>query len=73
MLNDTRLTEAAGNNKDEQGASIRWDRIACLMREPRRIFDGHNIVEARVASLGLQVEGIGRRNVALRGNLSERL
>lgn len=40
---------------------VNWSRIASVMRRPRLVFDGRNVVDAqRLASLGFKVECIGK-------------
>lgn len=40
---------------------VNWSRIASIMRRPRLVFDGRNVVDAqRLASLGFKVECIGK-------------
>lgn len=40
---------------------VNWSRIAQVMRRPRLVFDGRNVVDAqRLASLGFRVECIGK-------------
>lgn len=40
---------------------VNWARIASVMRRPRLVFDGRNVVDAqRLASLGFKVECIGK-------------
>lgn len=40
---------------------VNWSRIASVMRRPRLVFDGRNVVDAqRLASLGFRVECIGK-------------
>jgi len=40
---------------------VNWSRIASVMRRPRLVFDGRNVVDAqKLASLGFKVECIGK-------------
>jgi UDPglucose 6-dehydrogenase len=40
-----------------------WQRVASVMREPRHVFDGRNVVDpAEMKSLGFRVESLGRTN-----------
>ena len=40
-----------------------WQRVAKLMRRPRLVFDGRNVVEgAKLESLGFVVQGIGKKS-----------
>lgn len=38
-----------------------WEQIHRLMKRPRYIFDGHDFLEHKIASLGFHLEGVGRR------------
>jgi UDPglucose 6-dehydrogenase len=44
--------------KDQQ--PVRWDRIAGLMREPKYVFDGQDIISESIEALGFKLESIGK-------------
>ncbi|KAI2624161.1 nucleotide sugar dehydrogenase [Hypoxylon sp. NC1633] len=43
---------------------IDWERIADRMHNPKCIFDGHNVLDRRLADLGFCIDGIGRPTIA---------
>lgn len=63
----TRLTPKLIGNSAEQEEQVQWARVAKLMQEPRLVFDGHNILDSSVTSLGLTAIGVGRRRFVTAG------
>lgn len=70
-LVDTPLTTPGSPNLGSDGKTptsadgpkrLDWTKIARLMRRPRLVFDGRNVVEgSKLESLGFVVQGIGKR------------
>jgi UDPglucose 6-dehydrogenase len=45
----------------EDGETVDWEAVATLLREPKWIFDGRNIVDGpQMEQLGFKVRGVGK-------------
>ncbi|KAL3428417.1 nucleotide sugar dehydrogenase [Phlyctema vagabunda] len=54
-------TTASVDEGHAQGQKLDWERVADMMRYPRLVFDGRNVVDPlKLRKLGLQVECIGK-------------
>ncbi|OHE97883.1 nucleotide sugar dehydrogenase [Colletotrichum orchidophilum] len=51
-----------GNTEKDDSDRVQWDEIARSMNAPRVLFDGHNFINPKVASIGFQLQGVGRRS-----------
>ena len=54
----------ADASKQSNVERIDWQRIATVVRRPRLVFDGRNVVDGqKLARLGFTVENVGKANV----------
>jgi UDPglucose 6-dehydrogenase len=62
---DSSLQSNGADALDHPNAErIDWQRIATVVRRPRLVFDGRNVVDCqKLARLGFIVENVGKANV----------
>lgn len=53
-------TSIATSTIEVDDGHIDWERIADGMKNPKYIFDGHNVLDHRLTELGFYIDGVGR-------------